>query len=310
MWPLPRPHKIYECISHRACGACLRVRKDSVTHLWCIDFSDQHHSQEPNEVGSAGGSTANRGVPQHLRAQLYPMLEDGESPKRALLRLGKRTLDAAGGLDSLLRATQDAKKRIRRKEKGRLEISSWADVKEWAHPLKIGSDGELPSETEPWLQHIDPEDRLFILRDGICDGCQTFVFSSRLIFDNLAKLMSSDIKCYFVCDGTHKVHYGQWVFITLGTYSIRYSTDSKKLVHTFRPIAFAFAPSESSATFQVLFRAVCETSRVLYGIAPSPAVVVGDRGGGLRAAVASFFPEAKVRANFLPCANCLSSYVN
>ena len=95
-------------------------------------------------------------------------------------------------------------------------------------------------------------------------------------------------------DGIHKLHHGRWVLIPVGTHSLRYDTIKKEIVTTFRPWCFLFAKSESIAMVAGAFKALQETSLMLWGHEFTLNTCCIDHSDSLKTGVESTNPFASV----------------
>eukprot|EP00873_Tetraselmis_striata_P018911 jgi/Tetstr1/439175/TSEL_002995.t1 len=89
------------------------------------------------------------------------------------------------------------------------------------------------------------------------------------LFRTLRLAETGSLPLCLVTDGTHKIHYGKWVMLTLGTHSIEYDMEKYDLVHSFRAISFCFAQEEDGAAMTLLFQTTMDTHKMLYGSSPN-----------------------------------------
>eukprot|EP00873_Tetraselmis_striata_P020343 jgi/Tetstr1/440607/TSEL_028918.t1 len=138
-----------------------------------------------------------------------------------------------------------------------------------------------------------PDDNNLIVFD-IEPAAAVVSFRSQGLLRNLRHAELPDLHATLVAASTHKIHYGTWMLLTVGTYSAEYDPDKKKLVHRFRPIiSFAFAGSESEASVSFLFTSTFAAHRRIYGSVPVVKCIVSDKGTGIRAAIRSTLTDAQ-----------------
>eukprot|EP00873_Tetraselmis_striata_P027766 jgi/Tetstr1/448030/TSEL_035331.t1 len=89
------------------------------------------------------------------------------------------------------------------------------------------------------------------------------------LFRTLRLAETGSLPLRLVTDGTHKIPYGKWVLLTLGTHSIEYDMEKYDLVHSFRPISFCFAQEEDGAAMTLMFLTTMDTHKMLYGSSPN-----------------------------------------
>eukprot|EP00873_Tetraselmis_striata_P034853 jgi/Tetstr1/455117/TSEL_041969.t1 len=132
------------------------------------------------------------------------------------------------------------KKSLTRAEKGPRAYESIADLRYWARrnempPLNSG-DSDAPLE----------DDKLVVLQ--LNEEAKGVVFTTICLFSTLSLAETGSLPICLVTDGTHKIHYGKWLLLTLGTHSIEYDMEKYDLVHKFRPISFCFAQEEDGGS--------------------------------------------------------------
>eukprot|EP00873_Tetraselmis_striata_P024843 jgi/Tetstr1/445107/TSEL_032905.t1 len=85
--------------------------------------------------------------------------------------------------------------------------------------------------------------------------------TGRLCTKTLRLAETGNLPLCRVTDGTHKIHYGKWVLLTLGTHPVEYDMEKCNLVHSFRPISFRFAQEEDGAAMTIMFKTMMDTHK-------------------------------------------------
>lgn len=275
---------MYYCDSHASCGAQLRIIYNKFTRKWVIEENEIAHSRH-EVVDEKDFDTK---VPQHIKAKMLPYINDF-SPKKIIKKCmtdeeERQIVDRK----RFRKAISDWKKCLLRKKKGPLAMESFADVAEWArkrlHLRPVAKEGD---------DDVHALEREAFVVLGVEDENGIVVFSTPGLLTNLRMAELADVDLYLVADGTHKIHYGGFVFLTLGTYSIQYLNGG--LVHSFRPISFAMGPTESNCSCSALLKCTLQAHARIYGHMPEVKATITDRGGGLRSAIREQLPDAKVR---------------
>eukprot|EP00873_Tetraselmis_striata_P029868 jgi/Tetstr1/450132/TSEL_037174.t1 len=93
--------------------------------------------------------------------------------------------------------------------------------------------------------------------------------TGRLCTKTLRLAETGNLPLCRVTDGTHKIHYGKWVLLTLGTHPVEYDMEKYNLVHSFRPISFRFAQEEDGAAMTIMFKTMMDTHKNMYGSSPN-----------------------------------------
>ena len=89
------------------------------------------------------------------------------------------------------------------------------------------------------------------------------------------------------CDGTYKIHVGNWVLIVFGTPSLR---DTDKVTTTLRPFSLALVPVESEETYSKLFRCTVEAGKLLFKETLIIVAMVSDHSSPAQNANGAVFP--------------------
>jgi hypothetical protein len=99
--------------------------------------------------------------------------------------------------------------------------------------------------------------KLHVLRRGYRPDVRAVVFSSLKLTQNLLKAQF-DRKHNFtlMLDGTHKLQYGNWILVTCGVISLRWSPSDSGLSQTFQPVAYCFCETESEPATALLLESV------------------------------------------------------
>lgn len=77
-----------------------------------------------------------------------------------------------------------------------------------------------------------------------------FVFSSKIMLENLMKMTKSTKLNNVMLDGTYKIVINKWVLITVGTTSVIYNFERNKYVQTFIPIFYSFMKTEKGSSIR------------------------------------------------------------
>eukprot|EP00873_Tetraselmis_striata_P033254 jgi/Tetstr1/453518/TSEL_040486.t1 len=227
-----------------------------------------------------------------------------DAPMRLVEKLNKEDMKIADARAWRV-AFKAWKKSLTRAEKGPRAYESIADLRDWARrnempPLNSG-DSNAPLE----------DDKLVVLQ--FSEEAKGVVFTTMGLFRTLRLAETGSLPLCLVTDGTHKIHYGKWVLLTLGTHSIEYDMEKYDLVHSFRPISFCFAQEEDGAPMTLLFQTTMDTHKMLYGSSPNAigcwihvlhkfqfkkgTTSVNSRGTGSRDQVVASDGQAAVRAS-------------
>ena len=110
------------------------------------------------------------------------------------------------------------------------------------------------------------------------------------MFSEIKKIVATGDKYPLLIDGTYKLHCNGWVLAVVGSVSVYYNSRKKKASHTFRPWAYAFVKSESSAAFTYFLKSVKSLASTLFGIEIAPTTVCCDHASAIQLAVANVFP--------------------
>lgn len=300
---------MYQCRSHVSCACQLRVYQESVTWKWYIQISDTEHSQIEVENDEDWLTR----VPQHIKAKLRPHILSCTPTKAIEHHLSKADKAKIRNERAFTQAVNVWKKSLVRRQKGPIALESYQDIAEWASyrihlapvalpPAETGESEVVEGGPEPHSDQWPAWDSLVVL--GIDDELGIIVFTTPGLLQNLRMGQFADIDLFLSADGTYKIHFGRYVFITVGTYSIEY--EGTDCAHRFRPIAFCLAPSESEDAVGATLRFMLDAHRRIYGNRPSVRVALSDRARGIRAAVRDLLPNTKVRACIVAseCLDC------
>eukprot|EP00873_Tetraselmis_striata_P044141 jgi/Tetstr1/464405/TSEL_009198.t1 len=197
-------------------------------------------------------------IPQRVKAQMKEHVDD--APMRLVEKLAKDDRKIADARAWRL-AFKGWKKSLTRAEKGPRAYESIADLRDWARR------NEMPPLHSADSDAALEDDKLVVLQ--FCDEAKGVVFTTMGLFRTLRLAETGNLPLCLVTDGTHKIHYGKWVLLTLGTHSIEYDMEKYNLVHSFRPISFCFAQEEDGAAMTLLFKATMGTHKKLYGSSPN-----------------------------------------
>eukprot|EP00873_Tetraselmis_striata_P020183 jgi/Tetstr1/440447/TSEL_003067.t1 len=212
------------------------------------------HSQQEVDVVVDGKVR----IPQRVKAQMKEHIDD--APMRLVEKLNKEDRKIADARAWRV-AFKAWKKSLTRAEKGPRAYESIADLRDWARrnemPPPNSGDSDAPLE----------DDKLVVLR--FSEEAKGVVFTTMGLFRTLRLAETGSLPLCLVTDGTHKIHYGKWVLLTLGTHSIEYDMEKYALVHSFRPISFCFAQEEDGAAMTLLFQTTMDTHKMLYGSSPN-----------------------------------------
>eukprot|EP00873_Tetraselmis_striata_P036714 jgi/Tetstr1/456978/TSEL_043643.t1 len=178
-----------------------------------------------------------------------------DSPMRLVEKLGKDDRKIADARAWRL-AFKGWKKSLTRAEKGPRAYESIADLRENEMPPLHSDDSDAPLE----------DDKLVVLQ--FSDEAKGVVFTTMGLFRTLWLAEAGNLPLCLVTDGTHKLHYGKWVLLTLGTHSIEYDVEKYNLVHSFRPISFSFcfAQEEDGAAMTLLFKTTIDAHKKMNNI--------------------------------------------
>lgn len=132
---------------------------------------------------------------------------------------------------------------------------------------------------------LDKSDELIVLPGGhmrMADGADGLVMSSGKLLTNIREASQPEAWGERVpgsCDGTYKIHRGNFVLIIFGTVTLK-TNARNEIVTSLRPLSFALAKSESEVCLSGLIRYVFSTppafvsnaSSYMRGTRQSPAV--------------------------------------
>ena len=84
-------------------------------------------------------------------------------------------------------------------------------------------------------------------------------------------------------DGTHGIHHGDWVLVTVGTHTLEHVEG--KLVHQFRPLCYMLCKQiETGQSLKVVWESLDLVCLRYFGVKLEPGVCCSDHGTGKRAA--------------------------
>eukprot|EP00873_Tetraselmis_striata_P040041 jgi/Tetstr1/460305/TSEL_005605.t1 len=243
---------VYNCASHVNCPAHLRMCRDPVSKRWEMQRDHRLHTQQEVDV-VVDGKVRN---PKRVnKAQMKEHVDD--APMRLVEKLAtddKKIADAR----AWRLAFKGWKKSLTRAEKGPRAYESIADLRDWARrnemPLLHSADSDAALE----------DDKLVVLQ--FCDEAKGVVFTTLGMFRTLRLAETGNLPLCLVTGGTHNIHYGKWVLLTLGAHSIEYDMEKYSRVHSFRPISFCFAQEEDRAAMTLMFKATMDTHKKINNI--------------------------------------------
>eukprot|EP00873_Tetraselmis_striata_P008835 jgi/Tetstr1/429099/TSEL_019062.t1 len=182
-----------------------------------------------------------------------------DAQMRLVEKLGKDDMKIAHARASRL-AFKAWKKSLTRAEKGPRAYEYIADLRDWHRRNEM-----------PPLNSVDSDaaleyDKLVVLQ--FSDEAKGVVLTTMGMFRTLRLAETGNVPLCLVTDGTHKIHYGKWVLLTLGSHSIEYDMEKYNLVHNFRPISFCFAQEVDGAAMTLMFKTTMDTHKNMYGSSP------------------------------------------
>eukprot|EP00873_Tetraselmis_striata_P025865 jgi/Tetstr1/446129/TSEL_033729.t1 len=215
-------------------------------------------------------------IPQRVEAQMKEHVDD--APMRLCGETGKDDWKIAD-VRAWRLAFKAWKKSLTRAKKGPRAYESIADLRYWARR------NEMPPLNSADSDAALEDDKLVVLQ--FSDEAK--VITTMGMFRILSLAETGNLPLCLITDGTHKIHYGKWVLLSLGTHSIEYDMEKCNLVHSFRPLSFCFAQEEDGAAMTLLFKTTMDTHKKMYGSSPNVRRLLSDKGGGMRVAKRNVF---------------------
>ena len=137
-----------------------------------------------------------------------------------------------------LRHYQKFKENIKKKKIAGVFLNTTAELQQWAALRQLPCDLDdvpawttmtLPSE---WLQ-----------RPGNVDAV---MLTMHVQLSWIGQLTEIPGRFTLHIDCKHKVHHGDWLLVTVGTHSIEFNYQLKKISHSFRPLLYVFVKQHQS----------------------------------------------------------------
>jgi hypothetical protein len=238
---------IYGCSTHLACPSKIRMKKELEGEAFHVQYNEDDHSSIVIDYPRP------KGLPQQLRAEVDRRIIATDTPLKIYCDLKNHDdfKDCLSTLDrhQFIKCVRNRKQHMTRLQGGPNLLETCADLMNWAaaHTFPESVNNFFACENS----------KLHVLRRGYRPDVRAVVFSSLKLTQNLLKAQF-DRKHNFtlMLDGTHKLQYGNWILVTCGVISLRWSPSDSGLSQTFQPVAYCFCETESEPATALLLESV------------------------------------------------------
>ena len=196
------------------------------------------------------------------------MAAAGQLPKQMKEELQKRSLRAAGckdpgggmpGVPKPLAPYQRLKARVKKDRDGAQGgIDVVQDLKRWVEANRLPDRKSALCDNMLYSIPVPTSDEPEELAVA-CIGKTQVMWCLQLLHR---------VNWAMHCDGKHRIHKDHWCIITCGTHTVEHranadcKSNAKGIVHTFKPIVYTFAPSESVVAVKHGFKAMEVVARM------------------------------------------------
>ena len=164
-------------------------------------------------------------------------------------------------------------------------IESTLELRQWAgaHELSVHSPQDIDSLSLKSLYCIPIDYDAYPQTDAI-------VLTGPVQMKWIGQLVGSTVRYVLHIDGKHKLHHGKWMMVSIGVHDIALDKQTKKIVHSYRPLVYMFVKQEETAeSVQLLCDALDWIAQTYFGHKLTPGVVVMDHSDGFRNGVLRTF---------------------
>ena len=140
----------------------------------------------------------------------------------------------------------EQKKTFKRRKKAGVTLDNYLDLLNW------GSTRKLPAKREEMAPH-----QLYVVPMDMSQhlNVQAVALTARTQVGWIEQLTKLPKLFVLHIDGKHKIHFGKWIMITVGTHSIEFH--NSKISHSFRPLTYMFSKQhESTDAIRFLLQAL------------------------------------------------------
>eukprot|EP00918_Siedleckia_nematoides_P044479 GHVU01097273.1.p1 GENE.GHVU01097273.1~~GHVU01097273.1.p1 ORF type:complete len:537 (+),score=67.33 GHVU01097273.1:309-1919(+) len=271
-----RPYKYFMCNQHDGCTARLRTQM-AVDGSMAVGEAGKHRIGATDRVAP--------GVPAPIRPHVRRLSGLGLTPYSIKCKANETARDESNytGRDATTPQVRNFLKAEARRMRRKRPLHTLAQLQEWAEEIGI-AEGE-----QAWEQL--PRTKMFVPPGGVSTDAATacVVLTTKALLENAAVLVRVTL-FYGVCiDGTYKLHRGGWTLLVCGCVSLNRRRGC--IVQSFRPLAVAFAKSESEGTYSRLLRATADILHERFGITFRPVTCLSDHSHAAANGARAVFPS-------------------